>query len=103
MIGEHTDYNEGLVLPVAIDRALAIAGQRLNAPEVQCVSAHHRGYVRFPVPTGGIEVDQPGRSRGLPLWGRFVRAVLAEYMNQEVVSWQDFLAPSSATCQWVVG
>ena len=79
LIGEHTDYNEGWVLPVAIDRAVAIAGRRLSAPEVQCVSAHHRGYVRFPVPVDGIEADQPGRTRGLPLWGRFVRAVLAEY------------------------
>jgi galactokinase len=79
LIGEHTDYNEGWVLPVAVDRAVAIAGQRLSAPEVQCVSAHHRGYVRFPVPVDGIEMDQPGRTRGLPLWGRFIRAVLAEY------------------------
>jgi galactokinase len=79
LIGEHTDYNEGWVLPVAIDRAVAIAGRRWNAPEVQCVSAHHRGYVRFPIPVGGVEVNLPGRSKGLPLWGRFVRAVLAEY------------------------
>jgi galactokinase len=79
LIGEHTDYNEGWVLPVAVDRAVAIAGRRLSAPEVQCVSAHHRGYVRFPVPVDGIEMDQPGRARGLPLWGRFIRAVLAEY------------------------
>jgi galactokinase len=79
LIGEHTDYNEGWVLPVAVDRAVAIAGRRVGAPEVQCVSAHHRGYVRFPVPVDGIEVDQQGRTRGLPLWGRFVRAVLAEY------------------------
>jgi galactokinase len=79
LIGEHTDYNAGWVLPVAIDRAVALAGRRLQAPEVQCVSAHHRGYVRFPVPVGGVEADQPGRTRGLPLWGRFVRAVLAEY------------------------
>ena len=65
LIGEHTDYNEGWVLPVAVDRAVAIAGRRLNAPETQCVSAHHRGYVRFPVPVDGIEADQPGRTRGL--------------------------------------
>jgi galactokinase len=79
LIGEHTDYNEGLVLPVAIDRAVAIAGRRMSAPEVQCVSAHHRGYVGFPIPIGGVEENQPGRVRRLPLWGRFVRGVLAEY------------------------
>jgi galactokinase len=81
LIGEHTDYNDGWVLPVAIDRAVAIAGRRLAAPEVQCVSAHHRGYVRFPIPVGGVVVEQPGRVRGLPLWGRFVRAVLSEYLS----------------------
>jgi galactokinase len=79
LIGEHTDYNEGWVLPVAIDRTVALAGRRQDTPEAQCVSAHHRGYVRFPVPVGGVELSQPGRTRGLPLWGRFVRAVLAEY------------------------
>jgi galactokinase len=79
LIGEHTDYNEGWVLPVAVDRAVAIAGRRLSAPEIQCVSAYHRGYARFPVPVDGLEADQPGRTRGLPLWGRFIRAVLAEY------------------------
>jgi galactokinase len=79
LIGEHTDYNEGWVLPVAVNRTVAIAGRRLSASEIQCISAHHRGYVRFPVPIGGVEVDQPGRTRGLPLWGRLVRAVLAEY------------------------
>jgi galactokinase len=81
LIGEHTDYNEGWVLPVAIDRAVAIAGRRLETPAVECVSAHHRGYVRFPVPVSGVEVNQAGRARGLPLWGRFVRAVLAEYTS----------------------
>src|SRR3972149_1791260 len=28
LIGEHTDYNEGLVLPVAIDRTVAVAAAR---------------------------------------------------------------------------
>ena len=27
LIGEHTDYNEGFVLPVAIDRTVAVAGR----------------------------------------------------------------------------
>ena len=27
LIGEHTDYNEGFVLPIAIERVVALAGQ----------------------------------------------------------------------------
>jgi galactokinase len=29
LIGEHTDYNEGFVLPAAVDRGVAVAGRRL--------------------------------------------------------------------------
>ena len=28
LIGEHTDYNDGFVLPAAIDRAITYAGRR---------------------------------------------------------------------------
>ncbi len=30
LIGEHTDYNEGFVLPVAIDRGVAVASRRVS-------------------------------------------------------------------------
>ena len=39
LIGEHTDYNEGLVLPVAIDREVWIAFQPWDRPEVELTSA----------------------------------------------------------------
>ena len=29
LIGEHTDYNDGFVLPVAVDRGVAVAGRRV--------------------------------------------------------------------------
>jgi galactokinase len=30
LIGEHTDYNEGFVLPAAVDRGVAVAGRRVT-------------------------------------------------------------------------
>ena len=38
LIGEHTDYNEGLVLPAAIDREIWIAFQPWKRPEVELTS-----------------------------------------------------------------
>src|SRR6266581_664207 len=35
LIGEHTDYNGGFVLPVAIDRTVAVAASPLNAGRVR--------------------------------------------------------------------
>ena len=39
LIGEHTDYNEGLVLPAAIDREIWIALRPWDRPEVELTSA----------------------------------------------------------------
>lgn len=35
IIGDHTDYNDGFVLPMAIDRAIWIALEPLDAPQVE--------------------------------------------------------------------
>ena len=39
LIGEHTDYNQGLVLPAAIDLEFWIAFQPWDRPEVEMISA----------------------------------------------------------------
>src|SRR4030042_6847538 len=38
LIGEHTDYNHGWVLPMAIDRNIAIACSRNDSAEVRLLS-----------------------------------------------------------------
>lgn len=38
LIGEHTDYNEGLVLPMAIDRTISIAARRRNDRTVRMLA-----------------------------------------------------------------
>jgi galactokinase len=39
LIGEHTDYNEGFVLPIAVDRYLCVAARGRNDKKVRVVAA----------------------------------------------------------------
>jgi galactokinase len=55
LIGEHTDYNDGFVLPVAIDREVRALGQRRPDDRVVVYSANFRRRVSF-------ELDALGRS-----------------------------------------
>ncbi|MDX2034009.1 MAG: galactokinase [Blastocatellia bacterium] len=47
LIGEHTDYNEGFVLPMAIDRRTYVAAAPRGDGRVRCVSAEVDGEVEF--------------------------------------------------------
>lgn len=68
LIGEHTDYTGGLVLPAAIDRAVVLTG-RPGGPRIRLQSA------RFPerVDVGADGADAPADG-----WGRYVAAMAAE-------------------------
>jgi galactokinase len=66
LIGDHTDYTGGLVLPMAIDRDTTITFQ--HSDEVSLTSANFVGGVQFTLP-----IDQPSTVR--PTWGRYVAGV----------------------------
>lgn len=79
LIGEHTDYNEGFVLPVAVDRVVALAGRATPGATAHCYSLHHRQRAYFDAdPTA---LTNPG-PHNLPLWIRYVRGVIAELTAQ---------------------
>jgi len=70
LMGDHTDYNQGFVLPMAIDRACTVTVDRATTPGVVARSAQLPGEVRVPVAGGA----HPGSVE--PTWGRFVAGVL---------------------------
>ena len=68
LIGEHTDYNDGFVLPVAIDRSMVVAAGRRDDGVLRSWSTRDRGGpVTRPVAEAG-----PGRSSG---WAAYVEGM----------------------------
>lgn len=77
LIGEHTDYNGGFVLPIAIERCVALAGQMHPSDRdgvVRLYSAHHRQDARFTVAAPPTAMEP----RGAPLWARYIAGVVGE-------------------------
>ena len=59
LIGEHTDYSGGMVLPIAIDRSAVVAGRLRDDDVVRVASLQMHGAVRV-----SLSDIRPGRSSG---------------------------------------
>ena len=70
LIGEHTDYNDGFVLPFALGRRTAIAASPREGRAVCFSSALAKNDVE-------LSLDDP-IFPGEPAWGNYVRGVVAE-------------------------
>jgi galactokinase len=68
VIGEHTDYNDGLCLPFAIDSGVTVAAERADGPEVVAEAADFGETDRF-------ALADPPPADG---WRAFVRGAVAE-------------------------
>ncbi len=69
LLGNHTDYNGGLVLAAAIDRSTVIVGRPAPGRQARVCSANFGEVDAF-------DVDAVGRADGGPdTWGRYVRGV----------------------------
>jgi len=84
LIGGHTDYNEGFVLPMTIDRSIWIA---LHSREDRCVVVHS---VDFPDPARfPLDEITAGKS-----WDRYVRGVAWALQDEGYLldGWQGVVA-----------
>ena len=74
LIGDHTDYTGGLVLPMAIDRYTTISGTRTPST-IRLRSQNEPEIVEFELPISSPE-------KVTPSWGRYVAGVAAEMQNR---------------------
>ena len=68
LIGEHTDYNDGYVLPAAIDRAIEFGARRRNDNIIHAYSIDFQDQVEFSL--DAIEKDDQHS------WSNYLRGVL---------------------------
>lgn len=74
LIGDHTDYTGGLVLPMVIDRETTVTGTWIEEPRWTIRSDDMAEPATFSVP-----VVDPAAVR--PPWARYVAGVIAEFEN----------------------
>jgi galactokinase len=84
LIGEHTDYNDGFVLPMAIDRYTIVAADRstdsVNGQvKVNWQCARTGQKVVFPMQTP-VPKDEPKH------WSNYVRGVFAGYQSRGILT-----------------
>jgi galactokinase len=72
LIGEHTDYNDGLVLPCAIDYRTVIAARQRADRMVRVIAADYDDAIDT------YSLDAPIARLDAPMWANYVRGVLDE-------------------------
>jgi galactokinase len=75
LIGDHTDYTGGLVLPMAIDRWTYLEAT-LGGDRVRVESEEMDGVVDLALPSA--RSDHLGNPAEMPRWGRYVAAAMSE-------------------------
>ncbi|MBX2969819.1 MAG: galactokinase [Cyclobacteriaceae bacterium] len=74
LIGEHTDYNDGLVLPAAIDKAVYVAVHKNNSNLVRLVSQEYNDQVEV-----GLTELVPSSSKP---WTNYILGVVNQFQKR---------------------
>lgn len=78
LIGEHTDYNDGFVFPMALPQVTILAGRKTSCGVCRVLTladgTDEPRYTEFPLPTP----DNPLQP-GLPKWANYVKGVVQNF------------------------
>ncbi|XP_071780785.1 galactokinase [Centroberyx gerrardi] len=91
LIGEHTDYNNGFVLPMALPLVTVVVGSRTSGQGATIVTAakdvEEPRRVDFNLPNDGSPL-----SPGLPSWANYVKGVVQHYRAPPVPGFRAVIA-----------
>jgi galactokinase len=78
LVGEHTDYNDGLCLPFAIDRGVTVRAEPLGGGAIEAHALDLSERDRFEL---GADLRAGGAGAG---WRRFVRGAAGELLREGI-------------------
>ncbi|XP_054748525.1 galactokinase-like [Lytechinus pictus] len=78
LIGEHTDYNDGFVFPMALPQVTILVGRKTSSGVCRVLTTaegtDEPKYTEFPVPTAEKPLEP-----GLPKWANYVKGVVQNF------------------------
>src|SRR3990172_2616479 len=74
LLGEHVDYNDGFVLPIAIDRATWLAFSPSRTPQTTLAAVDLSEEVSFTLETLPAKTNTTGNA--LPMWALYPAGVM---------------------------
>ena len=78
LIGEHTDYNDGFVLPFALPFCTVVVGSLVSSGEVsRIVSCNMDG----PDASSIFKIDH-NLKKGTPFWANYVKGTIKQYIDE---------------------
>lgn len=85
LIGEHTDYNDGFVLPMALPMVTVIVGSKISGEESIVVTTNKDAdepkkiTIEMPNKSSLVCVCRPGK----PKWANYIKGVIANYIGEK--------------------
>ncbi|XP_068162160.1 galactokinase isoform X2 [Antennarius striatus] len=93
LIGEHTDYNQGLVLPMALPLVTVVVGSQTSGQDVTVVTttkdADEPRRVNFSLPSDGSPL-----APGSPKWANYVKGVIQHHRAPPVPGFKAVISSS---------
>ena len=84
IIGEHTDYNDGFVLPCAIDKELLLAVAPNNSREIKIISIDKDAETSFSLE----DITHDNKNK----WSNYIRGVAAAFAKRGYTLSSDTIA-----------
>ncbi|XP_054286936.1 galactokinase-like [Macrosteles quadrilineatus] len=79
LIGEHTDYNDGFVLPIALNLATLVVGSANNSDKCRvrtCLQLEEEASAEFMIPS------KQKLTPGNPQWANYIKGVVANFKGE---------------------